>query len=92
MDYFKTTLLPDENSTQQLTTEALSIKDVSIEKIFTLEHAFPGIPLVIAQAKSDKFIKPQFGPFRPDAATIKRLTEFCGHPVKLDVVAPHFYG
>ena len=92
MDYFKNNLYPVDSFVPQLFAEPLSRKDVSIERISTLDRDFPTIPLVIAQAKSDKFIKPQFGPFQPNESTIKRLTEFCGHLVDPDVLVPHFYG
>lgn len=91
-DYFADYLVPEKNSVSLLAPEELSRKDVIIEEISTLRHDFPDIPLVIAQAKSDRFMKPQFGASRLDAAAIKRLTEFCGHPVESVVTVPHFYG
>lgn len=92
MDYFRDNLQPTPYSSAPLPPENLSIKDVSIEGISTLHQAFPDIPLIVAQAKSDRFIKPQFGSFRRDSATLKRLNEFCGHPVDPDIRVPHFYG
>lgn len=92
MEYFLNNLQPSPDPTSYPAPENLSFKDVSIERISTLSQAFPDIPLFIAQAKSDKFIKPQFGPFRPDGLTLNRLKEFCGHPVNPDIQVPHFYG
>lgn len=92
MDYFSNNLQPPPHPAVPQPPENLSIKDVTIQRISTLSREFPDIPLFIAQAKSDKFIKPQFGPFRPDGATLNRLKEFCGHAVEPDLQVPHFYG
>lgn len=92
LDYFTDYLLPAKNYILPLAPERLSRKDVVIEQVSTLSRDFPDIPLVIAQAKSNRFIKPQFGASRLDVAAVKRLTEFCGHPVESVVTVPHFYG
>lgn len=92
INYFRKYLMPLKDPGEVLPPESLSVKDVRIGRITTLDNAFPGIPLVVAQAVSEKFIKPQFGPIRMDPATERRLLEFCGRRVVPEAQVPHFYG
>jgi len=91
-DYFHENLAPLPGVSDRVAPEALESGDVPIERIDRLNSLFPDIPLVIAQAKPGKLIKPQFGVFYHDEAFVARLRGFCGRPVHPDFSVPHFYG
>jgi len=92
MNYFKRYLKPQKNLAVDFLPENLSIQDATFQRITTLDRIFPDLPLSIVQARSDKFIHPQFGPTVLDAHTLKRLEQFNNAPVEVDHNIPHFYG
>ncbi len=91
-EYFKKHLLPVFGLSGFLSGDDVSIRDVEFIEINTLKKVFHDIPLVFVQAKSDNLLRPQFGEFLLDAAVLKRLNRFAGHPVTVDTTVPHFYG
>ncbi len=92
MRYIEENLLSSLDEEKRFETENISIKDVAFMEINTLNSIFPDIPLVFVQASSARLIKPQFGEFKGDAATMRRLEIFNGGPVRVDASVPHFYG
>lgn len=92
LKHLKENFLPRQGEVVQFSTENISIKDVSFTAVKTLRGTFPDLPLCFVQASSDKLLKPQFGEFRGDTATMRRLEEFNGGPVIANTAAPHFYG
>lgn len=90
-NYLKEKLLGDAGCVSY-PAENISSADVDFTELAGLRSFLPGIPLIIAQAKSDKLIRPQFGPFVGDIATMKRLEEFNGGPIEVITDIPHFYG
>ncbi len=92
MDYLKQHLIPEGNPLEGKNTEDICEGMVVITRIEQLQALFPGIPLAVVQAKSDKLIKPQFGEPTLDNATTLRLKAFDCKPLSIDLSVPHFYG
>lgn len=92
LKHLRETFLPHQGEVVQLSTENISIKDVNFTEVETLRGTFPDLPLRFVQASSDRLLKPQFGEFQGDTATMRRLGEFNGGPVVVNTTAPHFYG
>jgi len=90
--YLKENLLPLQAKLEILEPEKISIADVTFTKIQTLNSVFPGVPLVLTQARSSKLITPQFGDFNFSPEIMGRLMDFNGETVNIDCGIPHFYG
>lgn len=90
--YFKKYLVTYQNKPIVLKPENISIKDAYFTELTGIRLILPDIPLFFVQAQSDKLLTPQFGEFSPDKKNIKRLEDFNGGPVKMDLSVPHFYG
>lgn len=89
--YFRRHFLA-RSTEQTLEPESISKKDASFLGIYHMENYFHDIPLSFVQASSCKLLKPQFGEFRFNPSTLRRLETFnegqlAGHPS-----VPHFYG
>ena len=90
--YLKQVLLPLPGAEPDMQPEAISINDARFTEIKGLKSLSPDLPLFFAQARSPKLIRPQFGNFVPDEATIERLITFNGGPIDIKTDIPHFYG
>jgi hypothetical protein len=90
--FLKQNLLPVVNEATILTVEDIKYEDVTFERLEEIHKVFPGMPLVVVRAYSERLMLPQFGHPVFDPLTKARLERFSGGAVDLSQKIPHFYG
>ncbi|OGR46076.1 MAG: hypothetical protein A2X37_06190 [Elusimicrobia bacterium GWA2_66_18] len=93
LDYVRQTLLASPPGNRgSWEHEDVSISNVRFRRIESLDAILPDLPLVVVQAQSEQFMRPQFGSAPLDEPSLRRLERFNGRPLGTLAPVPHFYG
>ena len=90
--YLMRNIVPGNGDEATQIPENISAKCMSFSRISSLDELFPDLPLLFIQAHSPRLLRPQFGETIIDPETKKRLEDFNGRPIDVDLSVPHFYG
>ena len=90
--YLMRNILPGDVEKGEQIPENISIECMRFSRLNSLDEIFPDLPLLFMQAHSPRLLRPQFGETVIDPETKKRLEDFNGGLVDIDLSVPHFYG
>ena len=92
LDYLRKNLIPKPGDKGSIVPENISKHDAEFRELNNVGALFPGVPLKVVKAVSDKLLEPQFGVVSATEAVLGRLEVFSGHKVDILSSVPHFYG
>lgn len=92
LDYLRENLIPKPGEKVHILPENISQNDAEFRELLNVGALFPGVPLKVVKAISDKLLEPQFGVVSATEPVLRRLETFSGRKIDILTSVPHFYG